>query len=34
LDCLLSFDSQTVAVQHGFARRQALKLLDDLLDTD
>jgi DEAD/DEAH box helicase domain-containing protein len=34
LDCLLSFDSQTVAVQHGFARRQALKLLDDLLDVD
>jgi len=34
LDCLLSFDSQTVATQHGFARRQALKLLDDLLDVD
>ena len=34
LDCLLSFDSQTVATQHGFARRRALELLKELLDAD
>jgi DEAD/DEAH box helicase domain-containing protein len=33
LDCLLSFDCQTVATQHGFARCRAWELLDDLLNT-
>jgi hypothetical protein len=31
LDCLLSFDAQTMMAQHPFNRRRALAALDDLL---